>query len=314
MTSSMRRAVVTGASGFIGANLAARLAAAGVEVHAIVRHTSDRWRLAPVADRLRIHALDMQDAAQVTRLLRDTSPDVIFHLATYRGSSDDYRSAYATNVGGLLNLLEAAPPGLRRFVHFGSSTEYGSRDAAIGEEAALKPATLHGLTKAAATQLACQYAWKNRLPVVVLRLFHVYGPWDRPARFIPQIVTAALSGGSIRLTPPGFRHDWTFVDDVTGAAIAAAAAPLECGEVINVASGRDWSNEKIVNTIERLCGCTIRRDPRTLAPRPHDSLRWVADVDRARRLLNWTAAWPLEAGLSATIEWSRRYAESTRAS
>jgi nucleoside-diphosphate-sugar epimerase len=285
-----------------------------VEVHAVVRPTSDRWRLAPVADRLRVHALDAQDAAEVARLMREISPDVIFHLATYRGRPDDYRSAYATDVGGLLNLLEAAPPGLQRFVHFGSSTEYGSRNAAIGEEAVLKPATLHGLTKGAATHLACQYARKNRLPVAVLRLFHVYGPWDRPTRFIPQIVAAALTGGRISLTPPGFRHDWTFVDDVTDAAMAAAAAPLECGEVINVASGRDWSNEDIVSTIERLCGCTLRREPGTLAPRPHDSSRWVAEVAKARRLLNWTAAWSLEAGLSATIEWSRRYAESTRAS
>lgn len=309
-----KRVVITGASGFIGANLAIALADAGARIHAVVRPRSDRWRLTPLEGRIALHALDVQDPVAISSLMREAQPELIFHLATYRAAgADDYRAAYATNTTGLLNLLEAVPRSLEKFVHFGSSTEYGPSAVPMNEDMPLSPTTVHGVTKAAAAMLARQYARAQSLPLVILRLFHVFGPGDRPTRFIPQVVNAASSGGLLRLTAPGLKHDWTYVSDVIDAAAAAARTPLDPGETINIAAGTDWTNEEIVAAVERIHGCAIRLDPRPLAPRPWDTSRWVADVTRASRLLNWRPRYSLEAGLLKTIEWHRSHAEARRA-
>lgn len=302
------RVLVTGASGFIGAQLVARLAAEGARVHAVVRAQSNLERLRPLLPTIHLHCFDVRDETAAPALMTDVRPAIVFNLATHRspGGEGDFPTACATNVGGLFNFLKASPPDLRRFVHFGSSTEYGPHAGPIAEDVEPRPTSKHGLVKAAATTVAQGYVAVHALPLVVLRLFHVYGPNDRPSRFIPQAIEAALAGRALALTPSGCRHDWTYVEDIVDGAIAAAACDGPPGEIFNIASGRQWTNEEVVAAVEKVTCRRIRLDDRPHAPRPWDTTSWVADVSKARTRLHWTAQHSLEAGLRKTVEWHAR--------
>jgi nucleoside-diphosphate-sugar epimerase len=296
------RVLVTGASGFIGANLVRRLLERGVKVHAAVRATSDLWRLADVQGQISLEHVDVQDAGAILGLLARIRPEAVFNLATWRAPDPD-ASAHAVNVGGLLNLLHATAQRPLPIVHFASSLEYGPRQSVCREDDPLAPTTTHGITKAAAVEAGSRFAVERGLPLVVLRLFHVYGPFDRPSRFVPQLISAALEGHTLRLTAPGLRHDWIHVDDVVEAAMLAVTARPAPGGVLNVASGRHWTNEEMVAAVEKCSARTIRIDPDRYPARAWDGPHWTADTTKAREVLGWSPKRGLPLGLTQTIAW-----------
>lgn len=306
-------ALVTGAAGFIGANLVRRLIEDGVTVHAIVRPGTDRWRLSDLltSDGLVIHDIDLTDQPAVRHALDRSKPHVVFHLARHRGDPArlDYDEAFRHNVDATRNLLQAAC-GLaaERFIHVGSSLEYDLKRSPQRETDAPAPATIHGLSRAAASLLAQHFARVHRLPVVVLRLFSVYGPWDQAAHFVPSVIRAALADDTIRLTDDECVHDWTYVDDVVDALLHAARCDAGgiVGEIFNVATGRSTANEEVVALAGEIVGRPIRPDADQLPSRPWDCGSWVADVSKARDLLGWQARTDLRAGLQQTLAWLRR--------
>lgn len=298
------RTFVTGASGFIGAALARRLVRDGAMVAAAVRPSADREQLRGIHDRISWHTVDAQDVEGTARVLEAVTPDVIYNLATWR-APDPVECAERTNTNGLASLLRYAARRDARVIHMGSSLEYHDRSRPCREHDPANGATVHGAAKAAASRFGRAYADRTGCRLTILRLFQVYGPNDRPARFVPALIEAALTQRPFALTPPGFRRDWVFVDDVIEAAIAAASTDLPPGEIVNVASGIQTSNEEIVALVERYAGRTIRIDPRPYTPHPWDAAHWVADIDKARRLLGWTPRHTLAQGLDRTVEWHR---------
>ena len=301
------RTLVTGGAGFVGANLVRELLAQHADVHALVRAGTDQWRLAEVRSRIQLHEVDLTDAPRVRRVVHDTDPHVIFHLAKHRGNPAtlDYRAAYDANLGGTLNLLEAVAgrTSLRRFIQGGSSLEYDLTRSPLRESDAAAPATIHGVTKAAATLLCQQFARTHALPVVVLRFFTVYGPWEGRTRFVPSLLRASLAHESIRLTRPGLTHDWIYVGDVVDACLTAASTSGLDGEILNVATGVKTTNESIVRMVEELSGQMVRREAEPFPARPWDTDGWVADVSKTASRLGWRARTPLREGLERTRHW-----------
>jgi nucleoside-diphosphate-sugar epimerase len=207
---------------------------------------------------------------------------------------------------GTSNLIEAlAPLEYERMVVAGSALEYGPSVSAHRENDPLRPATFRGAGKAAATLLSLQHASAERRPIAVLRLFSVYGAWESPSRLIPTAIRAALCGGQMALTAPGVRHDFVFIDDVVDAMLAAAAAGGADGEAINVGSGREWTNEQVVEAVQRLTGRVVRARAGEYPAKAADTAHWVADIGKAAALLGWRPAHDLIGGLRETIEWHR---------
>lgn len=298
------RALVTGASGFIGATLLRRLVRDGADVSATVRPSADLHRLRDIRREMALHELDAQDGDAAARVLENAAPDVIYNLATWR-APDPAAAAERTNVRGLLSLLRYAASRGSRVIHMGSSLEYHDRSRPCREDDEANGDTVHGAAKAHATRLGRAFADRTGCRLVVLRLFQVYGPNDRPTRFLPALIDATLAQRPFALTPPGFRRDWVYVDDVVDAALAAASADLRPGEVINVASGTQTANEEIVAMVERCAGRRVRMEARPYAPHAWDATNWVADIDKANRLLRWTPRHTLAQGLAQTVEWHR---------
>ena len=295
-------AFVTGASGFIGATLVRQLLQNGAAVACAIRPSTDLQHLREVRDRVAFHELDAGDSSAAARVLEIAAPNLIFNLATWRAPAPP-ASAERTNAGGLANLLRYAAPRGARVIHMGTSLEYGDRSGPCHEDDEATGESVHGISKAAASRLGRDYASRTGCRLVILRLFQVYGPRDRRTRFLPSLIDAALIGRPFALTPPGLRRDWVYVDDVVEAAMAAAAADLPPGEIINIGSGVETTNEEIVSLVERSTGRPVRVDPRPYTPRQWDAVHWVADIGKARRLLEWIPRHTLAHGISRTVEW-----------
>jgi UDP-glucose 4-epimerase len=285
--------LVTGAGGFVGANLVRRLLAEGRHVVALARPGSDPWRLT---------GLDVEIVEVDVREAIPGRFDFVFHLAAHGAYSwqNDEGAIYETNVCGTENALRAG----ERVVVAGSSSEYGPKAHAPAEDEPLEPTSAYGAAKAAATRLALDRG------AVVLRLYSAYGPWEDPNRLVPTLLARALAGELPPLVSPRVARDFVYVDDVCDAFLRAAQA--EPGRVYNVGSGRQTTVAEVVEAVRKLLG--VESEPRwgSMPDRIWDTETWVANPDRIRRELGWQARIGLEQGLARTIEWFRTRAPRER--
>lgn len=303
----VRRALITGGGGFMGANLVAGFTAAGWEVHTTLRPGGSDWRR-PALMGAQIHELELGDFEAVRGLVDRTRPELVVHAA--------FASAYARHplrrllADGpviLANLIDALGGGVPvRFVHLGSSMEYGSSDRPHREEDPLRPTSSRGAVKAAESQLVLERSRSGAIDAVVLRIFSVFGPWESPHRLVPTAIRAALHGEEMPLTPPGLRRDFVFVADVVDACIRAAAATAAVGEVVNIGTGCQSSNEAMVAEIARVVGRPIRIARSAYEPHATDRPTWLADPSKAKRLLGWEPGHDLAEGIRKAVEWTRR--------
>lgn len=306
MTAS-KRVLVTGVGGFIGSNLAAELIQRGLEVNGVVRPSSDLWRLHHLTPHLRLHTADVADTDALRRVFQDVDPEIVFHLALSTGhplTAEEHEDLARGGILGTWNALQvAAALGVQRFVHIGSSLEYGEREAPLEESDPVQPGTFRGAVKAAATLLSLGMWRTAGLSVVVLRPFYVYGPWDNPAHLIPRAIRAAFLREELPLTESTYVHDPVYVEDVIDACILAGTGDALAGEVINVGSGRQLRNHDIVRAIEEATGRPIEIRSGAFPARPSDRRHWVADIKKAKRLLGWEPRHTLEMGLESTLRW-----------
>lgn len=305
----MKRALVSGAAGFVGANLVRRLLGDGHEVHALVRPGSDPWRLEEVRSEVRVHAADLADADAVDSIARAIRPAWVFHLAAHGAypAQRDARRIVQTNVVGTLNLVEAClENGFEAFVNAGSSSEYGFKDHRPTEGEALEPNSVYAVAKASAT-LFCRYTARSlgvHLPT--MRLYSAYGPYEEPTRLIPTLVLLGLEGRLPSLARPEVARDYVYVEDVVEAFLLAAATPgQEPGAIYNVGTEVQTSLHAVVEVARRVLA--IGEQPRwgSMPDRGWDTDVWVADARRIRRDLGWQPRYTFEQGFQATVDWFR---------
>lgn len=303
----METAVVTGAAGFVGANLARRLLQGGHETHLFVHPGTDLWRIEGLQGNTVVHLVDLTDEARVRSLVTDLAPDWVFHLAAHGAypHQTDIRTMIATNLMGTVNLLEAAlATGFQAFVNTGSSSEYGHNSAAPGERDWLEPNSNYAVTKAAAT-LYCRYsAQAYDAPIRTLRLYSVYGPWEEPTRLWPRLLRHAERGSLPPLASPGTARDYVYVDDVADAYLAAAIEPgQESGAVYNIGSGVQTTLAELVDTVRSHFDLDVKPAWSSMPGRAWDTQAWVADPSSARQNLGWAATYDVSSGLKAFSSW-----------
>lgn len=317
----MRRVLVTGATGFVGANVARGMLARGHEVHCLVRASHRTWRLEDL-DGVQVHVIDMLDRAAVDALLSHTRPNWILHLAAYGAyaSQSDVALCVRTNVEASVILMDAAAAHrVERFVNTGSSSEYGFKDHAPDEDEPTEPNSLYAVTKAAATAYARLLAQTSGLHTTTLRLYSVYGPYEEPTRLIPTLALAGLRGTYPPLVSPSVARDFVYVDDVVGAYVAVLEAALPPGRVYNVGTGVQTSLGAAVEVSRSLFKIERPPDWGTMAERKWDTNTWVANISRIRRELGWNPETSFEEGFRRTAEWiaasddRRQYYETSRA-
>lgn len=299
-----RSVLVTGATGFIGANLVRQLLPLQARVHVLARPTSSTWRLDDCRQDLVIHRGDLCNYPDLTCLFNRVCPDICFHLATERGTQTSGRIGYVqTSILGaahLLELLRQRPD--CRLVVSGSSTEYAPASGPIPETHPLQPVTLHGAVKASASLLYQQAALAQQLAISQLRLFHVYGPWESSHRFLPQAIQLARAGQPIPLVAGLSRRDWVHVDDVVRALLVAAFPEAPAG-IYNIGSGVEFTNDQVLDALESVLGYPLTRWVDAMDRRPTDSEHRYADIALARERLGWRPRFTLADGIRHTLTW-----------
>jgi dolichol-phosphate mannosyltransferase len=300
------KALVTGAGGFVGANLVRHLLARGDEPVAILRPGPDSWRLEGIAADARVEFVDLTRPEDVVRLVARVRPDVIFNLAAHGAYSwqTDLDEMLAVNVRATETLLEAARHVDARFIQAGSSSEYGLSERATTELDRVKPNSHYAITKVAATHLCRLAAAQHGQHAVTLRLYSVYGPWEEPGRLMPTLVERALDGTYPPLVAPETARDFVWIEDVCDAFVRAAVTDLvDRGAVLNVASGAQMTLRGLADLVRSLF--EIEGDPvwGSMPARSWDTSVWVGDPSAAAAVLGWTATTPLEQGLHAVASW-----------
>ena len=306
----MTRALVTGAAGFVGANLTRRLLIEGHEVHLAVRPGSRKWRIEGLLEDVPIHEVDLVDAEDVARMVRGVRADWIFHLAAHGAYSwqANVEEILRVNVVGTANLLNSATrSGFAAFVHAGTSSEYGVKDHAPKEDETVEPSSAYAVAKASATMLCRLFARNTGQHVAVLRLYSVFGPWEEPGRLLPELIMRGLAGELPPLVSREAAHDFVYVDDAVDAfLLAAASAPVEPGAIFNVGSGVQTTLEDAVAVTRRMLAVAAEPQWGTMASRSWDTHVWVADAERISHELGWAPRHSFEQGFELQAEWFRR--------
>lgn len=302
------RALVTGGTGFIGANLVRRLLSDGHEVHLLVRPGYHTWRLGDLVDGRHTHLVEPGDRDRVRSLVISLDLDWVFNLAAHGAYPEqgDVAQMVNTNVTGFVHLAEAAAEaGIRAFVQAGSSSEYGFKDHPPSEQELLTPNSAYSATKASASLYAVHLAAQG-VPITVLRIYSAYGPWEEPSRLVPTLVGQGLRGRLPPLVSPDTARDFVYVDDVVEAFVRVAHLARLPQPIYNIGSGHQTSLRSAVESLRRVL--PIKEEPRwgSMSGRSWDTSTWVSDCSAAERDLSWTARTEFEAGLRATIAWMRQ--------
>ncbi|HWP48768.1 MAG TPA: NAD-dependent epimerase/dehydratase family protein [Candidatus Limnocylindrales bacterium] len=297
---SGQRVFVTGASGFIGSHLCSRLCKSGAEVHAISRIKRSRGESGPFW-----WQGDLAEIEQVRNLLRNIKPDLIFHLASYVAGSRDASSVMTTfrnNLVSTLNLLMVVNEiGCKRIILAGSLEEPEQGDLSA------VPCSPYAVAKWAGSAYARMFHALYQLPVVILRIFMVYGPAQQDLqKLIPYTILSLLRGEAPKLTSGRRPVDWIYVEDVVEGFLAAAQAAHIEGSTVDIGSGNLVSIRTLVEHLVRLINPQIQPLFGALSERPLEQIR-VADTATSYALIGWKATTSLEAGLKRTVDWYRKY-------
>jgi nucleoside-diphosphate-sugar epimerase len=302
--------LVTGGGGFIGSHLVERLLQDGHDVRVLDNFaTGHRANLAEPDAEIELVEGDIQSYERVHNAVRGC--ELVFHIAALPSvprSIQDPLTSTASNVTGTLNVLLAArDEGVRRVVFASSSSVYGpQREFPQREDAAARPISPYGVSKLAAEGYCRAFTRVYGLETVALRYFNVFGPRQDPlsqyAAVIPKFITAVLAGERPVIFGDGeTSRDFTHVDNVVGANLAAAESPAAAGQVMNVAVGTARTLNELVAQLRELLGVDIQ--PEYAETRKGDVPESLADITQARELIGYDPQVSFEAGLRRTIDW-----------
>ncbi len=281
-------AVLAGSTGFLGS--------------AIQRGLQDRYDLICLKRNKETQEGDL--AVPQPRLPEITQADVLFHAAGStlgRIDPNELTQVYSANIQITLNLLALCQRAKISKIVFASSYIYGHPHyVPIDEKHPIQAITPYMHSKMVCEEIlkACG-AWM-KIDVVSLRLFNLYGPAQRPGLLISDIL-AQIHKPEILLGDSKPKRDFVFIDDVVSAFDRAAQAPIKGWEAINIGSGKSVSVEEIAQALKRISqsSAQLRFERPT---RPAEINDVIADVSKAKHLLDWTPQVDLEEGLRRTLD------------
>ena len=308
----MTSTLVTGGAGFIGSHLVEELLAKGHRVRVLDNFSSGRQeRLEPFAGGVEIVEGDLRSRPTVREAVDGV--DFVLHQAAVPSvpqSVEDPVTTNDVNVGGTLNLLEAArDAGVKRLINASSCSVYGDTETVPNtEDMVPKPISPYAVSKLTGEFYCRVFSQLFGLETVSLRYFNAFGPGMDPgsayAAVIAIFTVGLIEGRPLTINGDGtFARDFTYVKNVVDANTRALEAEGVSGEVFNVGCGATTSLNEVVEILRELLQTegNIRHGPE----RPGDIRRSLAGIDKARRMLGYVPRVPAREGIERTVTWYR---------
>jgi UDP-glucuronate 4-epimerase len=309
----MKKVLVTGAAGFIGAKTVEKLLASGVEVIGI-DNLNDYYDVTLKQHRLSLLThpnfkflqIDIENKAELEKLFKEHQFDVIFNLAARAGvrySMENPGIYMTTNAMGTLNLLECMrEQKVSKFVLASTSSLYAGQPMPFKEELPVNtPISPYAATKKAAEVMAYSYHYLYGIDVSVVRYFTVYGPAGRPDMSPYIFADKILKNKELPVFGDGTQsRDFTFVDDIAEGTILAAK---KVGyEIINLGGGNNpHTLHQMIALMEKFTGKKAKLKLEAKVKSDMD-VTW-ADISKAKKLLGWEPKVSFEEGIKRLVDW-----------
>ena len=300
----MRRAIVTGATSFVGHELVRQLLGDGALVYAVARPGSPNLAVLQDCGHAELISLDLQELERLPDLI--SQADVFYHLgwdgsgAKNRAQADIQQEnvAHALRAVWTAHALEC-----KRFVFTGSQAEYGPQDSVFQEDIPCLPVTEYGKAKLEAGRKACELARSLGMTYVHGRIFSVYGPEDHPWTLISDCIRKFSKGEEVALSSCEQMWNYLFVEDAARAIIALSVADLhDINPVYNIAGTDTRILREFVEELHALMG---KRGKPCYGSRPASLEKPYSMVPDVQKLMNATGWMPLASfreGIQKTLE------------
>ncbi|MGQ9706706.1 MAG: NAD-dependent epimerase/dehydratase family protein [bacterium] len=305
--------LITGCAGFIGSHLSEALIKKGHRVIGIDSFIPNYNRR--IKERNLIDVLTNKNFSFYERSLLDSGWDdgldfkCVVHFAALPGVRQSWGDIFSdyieNNILATQRLLEVLKKrGVIRLIHISSSSVYGDRDRApLTEDLPPEPISPYAITKEVGERLVLLYSKQFGLDYVILRLFTVYGPRQRPDMAIYRFIESINKGENVEIySKDNMYRDFTYVEDIVSGIMSAFESDLSC-EIINLGFGKNKSIEDVVRIISDIldCNLNITRSDR----KPGDVKSTLASIDKARQLLGYQPRFDIYEGIERQIEWMR---------
>jgi len=313
------RALITGITGFAGSHLAEHLMRQeGTEVFGLSLSGECLDDGSPICESVQVFACDIRDGDETIRLVKETHPDEIYHLAALAAVSSSWARPAETltnNMVAQLNILEASlqlEPRPRVLI-IGSSDEYGlvrPEELPVGENNPLRPGSPYAVSKITQDYLGYQYHLSYGLRVVRLRPFNHIGPRQRPGFVVPDFAKqiaeaeAGLREPVMQVGNLSAERDFSDVRDIVRGYYLALQRG-EPGEVYNLGSGEAHSIREILEQMLEMSEISIQVESDPARMRPSDVLTVVCDASRFRQRTGWEPQIPLWQTLQDVLDYWR---------
>ncbi len=280
--------LVTGADGFIGRALVARLKRDGCRVSSVDKAAG----------------FDVCDWSHFKCLLRRRW-DLVYHLAGVMHVPSSWkhpRETFSTNVLGTLNVLEFCRLSKVSHLVFVSSAMYGMPEyLPIDERHPVDPTNPYSWSKSTAEDLCRAYGKLFGMNITILRPFNIYGRGQRPDFLVPSVVEQVRRSGSVKVNDLAPKRDYLHIDDMTEAFVAAGRKKKQGVDVFNIGSGKSHSVREVIDAAFEAAGAP-RKVSVTGKKRRGDIPDVVADIRAAQRDLKWSPEVDLREGIASMMQ------------
>ena len=303
--------MIFGAGGFIGINALKSFLLYREDVYGVSRDFKKNWRLkANKIQRDNLIKCDIENTVELQSIIKKIKPKTIFNFAAYGAYSKqkDYQKIYKVNFNSTADILEILKrEGFKCYIHAGTQSEYGLITRAPLENSELIPNSHYAVSKVADYYILKFYGKVEKLPVVHLRIYSAYGPWEEPDRLIPVLVSKAIRGKYPRLVEPEISRDFVYVRDVLRAFIFAAARinPEIYGEVFNVGTENKTTIRDLAFLTKEIFKIKAKPSFGNMKNRDWDLKDWYSNSGKIKKIIGWKATVTIKQGLLTTAFWQK---------
>lgn len=289
--------LITGINGFVGKNLKIHLLKEGHTVYGVDL----------TGDGKSTFSCDLRHKPSLVNVVKKTKPAYVFHLAaSFNRDMRLLRDSLEVNLLGTMNLIDSlAETNLRQFITLDTSEIYSGK-VPFKEDGSVSPRSPYSLSKYQTTLMLQLLHSIDNFPASILRPSTVFGPHQSGGMFIPSLIKSVINDKKFQMTKGVQTRDFIFVEDLIRGILKTMDNRTSIGEVINLGSGNEVSLKEVTRQVLDLTGKPEVLIKTSLPYRPEEQMRYVLDIRKAKKILNWTPKTSLEAGLRKTIEWFKK--------